>query len=90
MDLGVEMDLTQVPVIQKRLIGIAQSYGKPCIVATQMLQSMIESSIPTRAEASDVAGAIFDRIDAVMLSGETAIVGWLQSPAILAPCVASY
>ncbi|MCP3905920.1 MAG: pyruvate kinase [Planctomycetes bacterium] len=72
-DLGVEMDLAEVPVLQKRLVAAAQEHGKPCIVATQMLESMIESSAPTRAEANDVAGAIFDKTDAVMLSGETAI-----------------
>jgi pyruvate kinase len=72
-DLGVEMDLADVPVIQKRLIAKAQDYGKPCIVATQMLESMIDRPAPTRAEASDVAGAIFEQSDAVMLSGETAI-----------------
>ena len=72
-DLGVEMDLAQVPVIQKRLLSIARSLDRPCIVATQMLQSMVESPVPTRAEASDVANAIFDGADAVMLSGETAI-----------------
>jgi pyruvate kinase len=72
-DLGVEMDLARVPVIQKQLALAAHDYGKPCIIATQMLQSMIDSPIPTRAEASDVAGAIFDGVDAVMLSGETAI-----------------
>lgn len=72
-DLGVEMDLAQVPVIQKRLVAIAQEQGKPCIVATQMLQSMIREPAPTRAEANDVANAIFDRADAVMLSGETAV-----------------
>ncbi len=72
-DLGVEMDLASVPVIQKRLLAIAEAYGTPCIVATQMLESMIHSPSPTRAEASDVAGAIFDGTDAVMLSGETAV-----------------
>jgi pyruvate kinase len=72
-DLGVEMDLAEVPVIQKRLIAIAQEYGKPCIVATQMFESMIQSPTPTRAEVNDVAGAIFDQADAVMLSGETAV-----------------
>jgi len=72
-DLGVEIDLARVPVIQKELQRIADEYGKPCIVATQMLETMIDSPTPTRAEASDVAGAIFDGTDAVMLSGETAI-----------------
>jgi len=72
-DLGVEMDLARVPIVQKKLLKAAQAYGKPCIVATQMLQSMIESASPTRAEVTDVAGAIFDAADAVMLSGETAV-----------------
>lgn len=72
-DLGVEMDLALVPVIQKQLIATSQAYGKPCIIATQMFESMIERPAPSRAEASDVAGAIFDQVDAVMLSGETSI-----------------
>ncbi len=72
-DLGVEMDLAEVPVIQKELIAKARLHAKPCIVATQMLESMIDAQTPTRAEVSDVAGAIFDGADAIMLSGETAV-----------------
>jgi pyruvate kinase len=72
-DLGVEMDISQVPIVQKRLLERCAQWGKPCIVATQMLETMIESTMPTRAEASDIANAVFDSADALMLSAETAV-----------------
>jgi pyruvate kinase len=72
-DLGVRMDLEDVPHIQKRIIHTAVRYGRPVITATQMLESMVSASVPTRAEVTDVANAVLDGTSAVMLSAETAV-----------------
>ncbi len=80
-DLGVEMDFPSVPITQKTIAHKCELEAKPCIIATEMMESMITSPRPTRAEVSDVANAVFDRVDAVMLSAESAI-GKYPVPAV--------
>src|SRR2546423_6979261 len=72
-DLGIEVPYEELPIIQRRIVKSCQHLGRPVIVATHMLESMIESPMPTRAEVTDVANAIFEEADAIMLSGETTV-----------------